>query len=234
MDENNVTAHSNNLQSGTSPSTTNSSTSTQPSPTNNDGNKFLNKRNILVILGLVLVLEIAWAAFTLLKPQSQSPTISHSQPEESSAPVVQETSIVLESASSTVKVGDSVKVDIQMQSEVSTDGTDLIINYDPAYLTLVPTSNGSSVELGSLYTEYPVNKTEVPGKITVSGISSRDGGMVPNGLFGTINFKAKAAGKTQVEIDFQSNDTKESNVIAAGEGKDVLTEVTDLNLEILP
>lgn len=195
--------------------------------------KFFSKKIIFLILGIIVAAEIAWAATMLLKPADPAVVPSSTPSDNVQVDTVQKTMISLTSDSASLKVGETFTVKIGITSSSNTDGADIIINYDPKYLSVEPVDE-SPVVLGSLYSDYPVNKIEKEGKIVVSGISSIEGGVVPNGLFGSIKFMPKITGNTQIKIDFQTDDTRETNIIAAGEGKDVLSEVQDLSIEILP
>lgn len=182
----------------------------------------INKKNILMLLGVVIVVEVLWAGWTLYQTNRQIsqtvlPPATKSQP----------TQIELQTDKTSVKVGEKFTVSIYMLSDKSTDGADLIINYDPKLLL------AEQVILGTLYNEYPKNTIDVKeSKVTVSGISTETGGIKPNGLFGSIVFTAKAPGSSGISLEFTPGSTVDTNVIEQGTGEDVLEKVNNLEVQI--
>ncbi len=184
-------------------------------------NNILNKKVLLTIFGIIILAEIIWAGWVFYKgqtPKSQQ-IIRQAKP----------TEIILRTDREQVKVGDEFSVAIAITSDKETDGADLIINYNSKLLSASPTA------LTSIYNDYPVNKVDaIVGKITVSGISTGTSGIVPNGLFGTITFKALAPGQAAITLDFVPSSTVDTNVIEKDSGKDVLESVKNLNIVITP
>lgn len=191
--------------------------------------KFLTGRTILIILGLVIVGEIIWAAMTLFKG-TPTPPLNNQQAFKKTP-----TAISLQTSNPQVKVGEKFTVSINFSSNTPSDGTDLIVLYDPALLSVIAPINNEPVALGTLYNDYPINKLEANlGKITVSGVSNKIEGSVPNGLFGKIEFQAKSAGISKIRLDFTPERTVDTNVIESATGKDVLEKVNDVEVNILP
>lgn len=182
----------------------------------------INKKNILMLLGVVIVAEVLWAGWTLYQTNRQIsqtvlPPVTKSQP----------TQIELQTDKTSVKVGEKFTVSIYMLSDKSTDGADLIINYDPKLLL------AEQVILGTLYNEYPKNTIDVKeSKVTISGISTETAGIKPNGLFGSIVFTAKAPGSSGISLEFTPGSTVDTNVIEQGTGEDVLEKVNNLEVNI--
>lgn len=112
-----------------------------------------------------------------------------------------------------------------------TDGTDLVISYNPALLEAVESSLFTS---GDIYTEYPIVTNDVKtGTIRISGISASDGeGFVGTGNFGTLLFKTKKNGNTTVTVVFKKGLTTDSNIIETKTNTDVLSGVYNLDLAI--
>lgn len=191
--------------------------------------KLLTRRNIFIVLGLIIAAELLWAGWTLYQTNRQIGT---------TAPVTfqpQPSKIELQSNKTTVKVADQVTVSINVVSEKATDGIDLVINYDPKLLSVVKTKEGTPVILGSLYSDYPQNAVdETKGEITISGISTGKEGVRPNGLFGSIVFNAKAPGQTTVSLEFSPGSTVDTNITEKGTGEDVLESVGNVNITINP
>ena len=102
-------------------------------------------------------------------------------------------------------------------------------------LTVSTNATESPVAIGKIYNEYPVNELDQKnGLITVSGISSLTGGVIPNGVFGTILFQAKAAGNAKIFLEFTKNSTNDTNLTDSKTSTDVLEEVKNLDLKIIP
>lgn len=192
---------------------------------------FGGKKIILGIFGFIIVGELVWAGWTLFKPvtpQVAIPIINQQMPE---TPTV----IKLDSQTPQVKVGDKFTVSIQLLSDKNTDGADIIIRFDPALLGVeVVGSKKLPVILGSLFQEYPVNTLEAKtGEIIVSGISTVQGGVLGNGLLGSVVFIAKKTGEAKIYTDFAKGSTTDSNVLQTGTGEDILSAVEDLNITIM-
>ncbi len=193
--------------------------------------KLATRRNIVTVIVVILVAEIAWGVWTLTKPTKQGSTERGlvSEAKASSA------SVFLQTPKSSYTIGEKVVVTISISSTRHTDGTDLIIKYDPKVLAMDPAVTKAPVAVGKIYTEYPINTVdEKAGKITVSGITSAPSGVVPQGVFGTVTFVAKASGKTKIALDFTPGSTSDSNVVESKTALDVLDGVKDVDLTIVP
>lgn len=197
--------------------------------------RFSHIKIIFIILGLVVAGEAIWAISNFI-PRNQSapslPTVNTVN-----TVVAPSSAVVSLSADNTsVKVGDKITVVINVSANKSTDGTDLIIDYDQALLT-VDSQNEKKVPVitGQIYGDYPINTIDqTNGKITVSGITSSPSGVVTNGVFGTINLIAKAAGAAKLKLEFTKGSTTDTNVIETGTSKDILDSVQDLTINITP
>lgn len=179
--------------------------------------KFLTRRNIFMALGLIIAVEIIWAGLSLLK--SVSPV--------NEAPEALVPAISLQSPKTTIKVGEKVTVDINLSSISRVDGADILINYDPKLLSAEP------VAAGVIFRDFPVNRVdEAGGRITVSGITDASGGVLADGLFGSLEFTAKASGTTRISLEFTPGSTADSNLTESGTGKDILEKVENLEVSI--
>ena len=124
----------------------------------------------------------------------------------------------------------SIKVDLDTQG-VQTDGTDVIITYNPAQLT----TSTSAITNGTIYPEYPGNSVDTAaGKISISGISSVSSPYTGNGTFATIKFTVAstlaANAAINLNFDFDPNNktkTTDTNVVERGTIADVLSSVTN-------
>lgn len=192
--------------------------------------KIFKKQTIFLLLGLVIIAEIFWASWFLLTPSpAQTNLINQTV-------FKKPTTITLTTPQTEVKVGDKFSVSINISSDKKTDGADLIINYDSS--ALIVEASGSAqppVSLGSLYSDYPINTLNSEmGKITVSGISSIESGILADGLFGSITFTAKKVGPTSISLDFTKGSTVDTNVTGTQEAADILESVNKLEINILP
>lgn len=194
----------------------------------------IKKRNIFIIVGIILAIELIWATWTLNKaaPDVRSQTVVNPP----ISPKLSETVISLKTPNKNLKVGEEVSVTINISSTKFTDGTDIILFYDPNLLSIVTSSGGNlPAHVGGMYSDYPINKVdEKNGRIAISGISAIDGGVAAQGAFGFVTFKAKAAGKARLVLDFTPKSTVDSNVIEARTSKDILNRVENLEFEIRP
>lgn len=127
----------------------------------------------------------------------------------------------------TFKTGCPVTVDINVDTGgAATDGTDVILFYEAAKLSVTSITNGT------IYSDYPTANADGSGKITISGVSSVSSPFSGSGKLATINFTvpAGATGTTTLKFDFAPSDktkTTDSNVVQRGTVQDILTSVTD-------
>lgn len=193
----------------------------------NLSNLRLSKKVIFIFIGIVVVAELAWAGLTLTRNSSNAAT-------QKTGSSVQGGSVIsLKADKESVKVGENVTVEISVTSNKATDGADMVIIYDPRVLSLVPGSAGAPVSVGLLYSDYPLNKAdETLGRIMVSGITSRPGGILPQGVFGTVTFRANQAGRASISLDFTPGSTTDSNIIETKTARDLLDGVNNAEVVI--
>lgn len=187
---------------------------------------FLSKyKLIFIILGIAVVVEIIWAV-KLLRGNVPLPVASSTQTV--SNVNLLPASISLSTPKTTIKVGEKIPVSINIDSVKATDGTDVILNFDPSLLVASKSAN-----VGKIYDDYPLNVTDnTTGKFSISGISSAANGKIAQGVFGTLIFEAKSPGKAQISIDFTKGNTTDSNVTETKSAKDLLGTVGNLEVEI--
>lgn len=195
-------------------------------------NRLLVKRNIFIVVAVVIVAELVWVYRSLgpIAPVVPAPKVLPQTTKAVSSP----STISLKTSTSLVKVGERVVVSVDMASSKATDGTDLVILYDPKLLSVVPVAGKQVMKVNSLYSDYPVNSDDGNGRITVSGISTQSGGVVPKGVFGTLTFQAKGAGVAKISLDFTPDSTTDSNIIEARSANDILSSVENLEVRITP
>lgn len=139
--------------------------------------------------------------------------------------------LAISPTSGSLNKGCEYSVNIELDTQGSpTDGTDVILIYEPAKLTV--TSAG--ITNGKIYEQYVGNSVDpVGGKISISGIASVSDAFTGKGTFATVKFTVAAAatGTTTLKLDFDPNNktkTVDSNVVERGaEIADVLSQVTD-------
>lgn len=188
-------------------------------------------KKVLIIVAVVLIVaEVAWAVYTLTRPvtkESVTQSVSSSQAQPIASGSI--ASIILQGPTQ-AKIGDTFKVDIQLKANSLTDGTDLIIKFDPNILEVVQT-NKKAIDVGKIYQDYPVNIVDEKGLIVVSGVTLNKN-FIDQGSFGTISFKAKATGIVKISVDYTEKSTTDSNVTESSTGTDILKSVTNLDVKI--
>lgn len=183
--------------------------------------KNLSDKQIFFIALAVALLLTGW----LLWQSWQTQLISRTIP---AIPTQAQATLSLEPREATVKVGQTFGVGIRVEvKNGEATGVEAILAYDPEYLEVL---DGDKEEIGiqaveiGFFDEYLGNKVDSEeGKITVSGINM-SGERFSQGTIGTILFKAKKQGETEVEFIFAPGEKDESDVAAPG-GNDIL-EVT--------
>ncbi|MFA5933358.1 MAG: cohesin domain-containing protein [Microgenomates group bacterium] len=180
---------------------------------------------------IIIGAEGVWAYQAINKQNQNQPTATSTST--SVAQTGNSNTISLTSPKTQFKIGEVVPIGINIDSNKMTAGADLIIHYDANLLSLASNASKTPVSLGNLYDEYPINSVdEKNGVITVSGITNKVGGVVPKGLFGTIIFQAKAAGKAKIFLEFAPKRTNDTNLIDSKTSDDVLEEVKNLDITI--
>lgn len=187
---------------------------------------------LFIIIGLVIIIEAIWAYKTLIAlnsiPKPNSVPINTQSVQKKVLNI-----IALTVSKNEFKVGESIPVTINVASNKNTAGADLIIKYDPNLLSVVTDTVKAPVAVGTIYDDYPVNKIdEKTGLITVSGITNNLNGIIPKGVFGTIIFQAKAAGVARIFFDFSKGATNDTNIIENQTARDVLEEVSNIDIKI--
>lgn len=186
--------------------------------------KQIPKKYLLILVTVVLLVELFWA-YKSLGPNNLQESVGIS----AGPNIASGAAISLSTPKATIKVGEEMAVSINISSQKLTDGTDLIIVYNPEILS------GQPVKPGTIYNDFPLNAVDQEaGKITVSGITSVSGGVLANGLFGTVVFQAKKAGPAEVSLEYVPGSTTDSNVIESKTAKDLLNKVNSLKVNIIP
>lgn len=183
---------------------------------------------IFILLSVVIVGELIWGAWYILKPTPLIGKIKNQAGFVTQKPT--SATISLKTSQVELAVGDNLNVDIFINANGKpTTGTDLLIKYDPNFLSLTKTS----FTKGSIYSEYlgqSVDNTK--GFYRNSGLSPISSKKSTDGKFGTLSFKVLAAGNTKVTVDFKPGASNDSNVIDNKTSKDILDKVDNLEVNI--
>ncbi len=200
----------------------------------NNFKKLLTRRNIFILLGVVIVLELVWALSSVWKNQPVTEILNI--PKQSIVQTVIPTSISLESNKDQVEVGEVFTLRINLSSDKKSYGSDVVITYDPQYLTVQKTADEkSAVKISTLYDEVPFNTVdEKLGQVRVSAISNKEGGELAQGELGTVDFIAKKIGNTKIQLEFVEGSTSDTNILDSSTGEDILVNVKNLNITITP
>jgi hypothetical protein len=182
---------------------------------------FKGPKIIFLVLALVVLVEVIFAARSLKQnPPPPAPKV---------AKAISGGKIILASPKKEYSVGESVPVSIRVSTGGHpTDGTDVVLSFDSKVLS----ATSSAIITGKIYPDYPVARVE-GDTIRISGISSVNGeGFNGSGVFATINFKAKAAGRAGLVISFKPGSTTDSNIVESKSAKDDLEGVTNIDLTV--
>lgn len=191
---------------------------------------FIATKKIWIVAVLVIIFLIGGGVLLASRQQSQSAQSSaENQP-------ISGGELSLTANATEYKVGDTVPVVVKVNTAgFPTLGTDVVVKYDPKILELGSEANLVS---GNAYSEYPSkNFDSKNGIVAISGISSLNGKEFAGVAdFVTINFKAKAAGATNINLDFTPGGTADSNIIKLGvkndPSVDILSKVSNLSVNI--
>lgn len=140
--------------------------------------------------------------------------------------------IVLDSDKTVYSLGETVPVKIR----IATGGTpiesvDLVLKYDPNLLEA--SRSAGLITLGKIFQDFPIYDTDGKGEVVISGITPiGNEGFTGIGELATVNFTAKAIGKTSIKVDFKKDSTTDSNLVKINTTKDILSRVEDLDLNI--
>lgn len=187
---------------------------------------FSGPRIIFVILGLVLLGEVIYAARVLVLPTPSPLPLN-----KVTTPIQNKIGKISLNTSKTVyKVNEVISVPVIIDtgsSEIS--GVDLLVKFDPKILEV---SSGGLVA-GEILDEYPLLSTDkTKGLISISGIVASNKVFKGVGQFAILNLKAKAPGTTSLVIDFKKDSTTLSNLVEASTSKNILESVDNLDLTV--
>lgn len=179
---------------------------------------------IFLILGMVIIAEVGFAAWVLTRPVTKVSSTPLPKIEESAG------RLILTAEKKIYKANEMIKVTIGQTGSKSVRGTDIVIKYDPKALE----ATSGAFEKGTSYKEYSnLLVDSASGTIQISGFTAiNERAVSGTGVFGALNFKAKQALKTQLTLDFTPGLTTDSNIVDAKSNQDILEKVFNLDLEI--
>lgn len=138
-------------------------------------------------------------------------------------------------SSGQINKGCDVTFTIELDTQgAQTDGTDVILTYDPTKMTIAQTD----ITNGKIYADYPGNSVDsTAGKVSISGIAQVSEAFSGKGTFASLKFKVNSAasGVTALNFDFDTNNktnSTDTNVVERGTVSDVLSSVTNGNYTI--
>lgn len=203
----------------------------------------MSAKKIIIIGLLIAILELLAGVLYINLVKKEAPKVSKTppsgtgffqtiikQPETTTTPSA---IISFNSDKKSLRVLETVNVTVLVEVlGTSSDASDLTIKYDKDYL--IPTKNPKAVfELGNAYEKLVFNQADLKlGIATMSAISEVSHPFKGKANLGIIQFKALKPGETKIKVEFQPGSTRDSNVV--DEGKDILTSVSDLSLQISP
>lgn len=196
----------------------------------------MSVRNIIIIGFVIAVLELIIGVVYLKqsgRKASLEPIKQVVQNQSGETTEIQDSaSLSLSSDKTTLKVGEAVKVSVKLKiNGKSSTASDLTIKYDPKFL--YPVSKTNPFEKGDLYERIVFNAADFKtGLATMSAISSADKQASGEGVLAVIQFRALKEGQTGVKVVFSLDNTTDSNVVV--DARDVLTNASDLSLQITP
>lgn len=171
----------------------------------------------------IVIVEVLWAAKTLLTPIPQRQV--------NPPPSIADASLTLFTSDKIYKIGDNFSVDINLSTGGhKTVGTDIVLKYNPKVLE----ASQTAFIKGTIYPEYPQARIDsTKGTIEVSGVvSTKDASFIGSGLFGKVFFKAKTSGLALIQLDFTKDLSTDSNIVEMNTSKDILGGVNNLEVEI--
>lgn len=190
-------------------------------------NKFKNPfslpKIIFIVLGIIVIIELIYAARTLN-------LFSASQPVNKSIISPLTAKISLDVPKATFRINEVVPVTVNINTGGhSIDGVDLIVSFDPKILE----ATTSGLIKGKIFDEYPLLSVDSnKGLIYISGVNSAKNAFNGIGQFALLNLKAKIPGQTTLSINFKKGATTDSNLVETGTSKNILETVNNLELTV--
>ena len=194
----------------------------------------LPNKNIFYALIGVVALEIIVGVFYLLTPSTKTKVSTTVNPKVT-LPVQNSTSSAIVSilpASLQVSVSQSNTLQINIDTDKKEiAGADVILNYDPEKIEI----NKADITPGNITETFANVVVDTSKKqIVISGFTDPKLPFSGKGVFANINFKALEVGLVKLTPLFVApGDTKDTNVVEKGIGKDILSKVAGSAITII-
>ena len=144
-------------------------------------------------------------------------------------PALAYTAALLQTDKTTLSPNQTFNLTINLTSNDSTLGTDLVLTYDPTVLQPTSVTPGN---LYPTYSNYDLESTN--GTLLVSAVSDFTQGTTPNGLFATVTFTAIGPGESSIALAFDPEDSALSGVIPfAGSSENLLEPPSPLTVTVV-
>ena len=133
-------------------------------------------------------------------------------------------SLVLTTESATLD--EEFTVDILADGgQKSADGVDVLLSFDPAVISLVQINETKA------FKDY-FQMQELEGLVKITALADKDNPAEGTNVVASLTFKAFQEGETKIEFSLNEDDTTDSNITGRFTGRDVLTTVDNLRLNI--
>ena len=178
---------------------------------------------IFLLFAIIFLIELGFGIKTLKTPSASGIV--------KSSPMVLQAGASLVPLATSIKKGDRFSVSINLNSGGSNSlASDIYLKYDPALLSL----DNPPFKKGSVYADYPLVSASAPGILKVSGLILPGGkDFNGQGVFGTVNFIAKAPGEAQISIQYDpKNPALSSRIVQTGTAANLLTSGVLTNIDI--
>lgn len=143
-------------------------------------------------------------------------------------------SLMLISSQNEYNLGDSILVEIYLDSQGNlVDGVDVILKYQPQYLSLKFQEAEFLDKSGSVFKSFPAPMVDQKkGQIVFSALTGPGQSFQGQGKVASLWFETQKPGQTEIKFLFKPGSTTDSNVSSYTQPKDILEKVTDLELSI--
>lgn len=189
----------------------------------------------LILASITPIVFFSGCSTNQTQPIAQTETLSVPQDHQPNniQPRVNKASLSLSTAQTDPTINQKFKVDIILDSHnLSVDGTDIILKYDPRKLQVVNNMAETRVEPGNIFNEFIAVKVDNQlGRLNFSALSKPGQNFIGSGLLATVYFKnIIASGTADILFDFTIDKTSDTNV--ASNGQDILGSVDGLHLTV--
>lgn len=207
-----------------------------------------NKLYISLIIGAVIVVILAiggYLFFIKFKQPAKAPVLNLKEAAREEI-TIKPVSLVLNSDKKEAKVGDLIKVMVNLDlAGQKTNGVDIVIKYDPQLIKIEPINpKAKKISIdgrvepkdyldvsSSSFNIFPYLKIDnLSNLVSFSALADPQKEISGEGNVVVLMFKAVKKGTANIEIVFQKDANSDSNV--AYGGKDILGKVFGVNIDI--